>query len=119
MSCGVGCRCSSDMMLLWLWCRPAATAPIQPLAWKFPYAESVALKSKKKKKQKKTENSGKVIEWTLFSVRSNLQSSPKHTVPLVLQISPDSMDYLGASEQQIVFLALLIVRGHFHLNVFA
>ena len=27
MSCGVGCRCSSDPVLLWLWHRPAATAP--------------------------------------------------------------------------------------------
>ena len=28
MSCGVGQRQSSDLMLLWLWCRPAAAAPI-------------------------------------------------------------------------------------------
>ena len=27
-SCGVDCRCSSDPPLLWLWCRPAAVAPI-------------------------------------------------------------------------------------------
>ena len=33
LSCGVDCRCSSDLVLLWLWCRPAAVAPIQPLAW--------------------------------------------------------------------------------------
>ena len=30
MSCGVGCRHRSDPKLLWLWCRLAATAPIQP-----------------------------------------------------------------------------------------
>ena len=35
-----------------LWCRPAAEAPIQPLAWELPYAESGALKSKKKKKKR-------------------------------------------------------------------
>ena len=28
MSCGVGCRCSSDPTLLWLWCRLAAIYPI-------------------------------------------------------------------------------------------
>ena len=28
MSCGVGCRIGLDLALLWLWCRPAATAPI-------------------------------------------------------------------------------------------
>ena len=33
-----------------LWCRLAAAAPIQPLAWQLPYASGVALKSKKKKK---------------------------------------------------------------------
>ena len=41
----------SDPVLLWLWCRLAAVAPIGPLAWKPPYAASVALKSKKKKKK--------------------------------------------------------------------
>ena len=36
--------------MLWLWCGPAATALIQPLAWEIPYAASAALKRKKKKK---------------------------------------------------------------------
>ena len=31
-------------MLLWLWCRPVATAPVRPLAWEFPYAAGAALK---------------------------------------------------------------------------
>ena len=53
MSCGVGHRHSSDLALLWLWCRPAATTPIQPLSWELPYATGVALKDKKKKKKKK------------------------------------------------------------------
>ena len=38
MSCGVGHRCGSDLALLWLWCRPAPAALIQPLAWELPYA---------------------------------------------------------------------------------
>ena len=50
MSCGVGCRRSTDLGLLWLWCRPAAVAPIRPLAWEPPYAMGVALKGKKTKK---------------------------------------------------------------------
>ena len=49
VSCGVGLRHSSDPALLWLWCRPAATAPIRPLAWEPPYAIDMALKKKKKK----------------------------------------------------------------------
>ena len=36
MNCGAGCRCGSDPTLLWLWCRPAATALIRPLAWEPP-----------------------------------------------------------------------------------
>ena len=42
-----------DPMLLWLWCRPAAEAPIRPLAWEPPYATGVALKRQKKKKKEK------------------------------------------------------------------
>ena len=45
MSCGVGCRCSSDMVLPWLWCRLAA---VVSSSWKLPYATGVALKSKNK-----------------------------------------------------------------------
>ena len=48
MSCGIGRRCSSDLALLWLWSRLAATAPVQPLAWDPPYAVGVALKRQKK-----------------------------------------------------------------------
>ena len=51
MSCGVGCRHSSDLARLW--CRPAATALIRPLAWKPPYAAGAALKRQKDKKKKK------------------------------------------------------------------
>ena len=43
------------MLLLWLWCRPAATAPIRSLslAWETPYAFGMALKQTKDKRQKK------------------------------------------------------------------
>ena len=42
-----------DLALLWLWCRPVATAPIQPLAWEPPYAVGVALKRPKKKNKRR------------------------------------------------------------------
>ena len=45
--CCVGCRCSLDTALLWLWCRLAAVALIQPLTWELPYAIGADLKSKK------------------------------------------------------------------------
>ena len=40
------------MVLLWLWCRPAATAPIRPLAWEPPYAMGEALGRQKDKNKK-------------------------------------------------------------------
>ena len=55
MNCGVGRICGSDPALLWLWCGPAATAQIQPLAWEPPYAVGAALEKKTKKKKKKEE----------------------------------------------------------------
>ena len=54
MSCGVGGRRGLDPTLLWLWCRPLATAPIRPLAWEPPCATRAALE--KAKRQKKLYN---------------------------------------------------------------
>ena len=42
-----------DLSLLWLWCKPAATALIRPLAWEPPYAAGAALEKTKKRKDKK------------------------------------------------------------------
>ena len=52
MSCGVGCRGGSDLLWLWLWRRPAATAPIRPLAWESTYAAGAALEKAKRQKKK-------------------------------------------------------------------
>ena len=46
-----GCRCGSDLVLLWLWHRPAAVALVRPLAWEPPYAGFVALEKTEKKKK--------------------------------------------------------------------
>ena len=51
MNCG-GHRCGSDLVLLWLWHRLAATALIRPLAWEPAYAAGMALKRPKKKKER-------------------------------------------------------------------
>ena len=51
MSYGVGHhRHGLDPVLLWLWGRLAAAAPIQPQAWEHPYAVVVVLNRQKKKK---------------------------------------------------------------------
>ena len=52
LSCDVSCRHGLDLVLLWLWCRLLAAAPIQPLAWELLYATGVAPRKKKKKKMK-------------------------------------------------------------------
>ena len=43
--CATGHRRGLDPVLLWLWCRLAAVAPIWPPAWELPYATGVALKN--------------------------------------------------------------------------
>ena len=50
MSCGVDCRRGLDPMLLWR--RPAATAPIRPLAWEPPYTTGAALEKAKRQGRK-------------------------------------------------------------------
>ena len=45
-----------DPALLWLWCRPAATALIRPLAWEPPCSIGEALEKTKKKLKLKNKN---------------------------------------------------------------
>ena len=66
MSCGVGCRYSSDRVLLWLWRRPAAIAPIRPLAWEPPYAKGAAQEVAKKQKNKKKKRKKETNIWQIF-----------------------------------------------------
>ena len=66
--------------LVWLWCRPAARAPIRPLALEPPYAMCAALTWGGKKKEEE--------EWELYRVRvlsSNSQAI--HGSYLTLNIS--------------------------------
>ena len=56
VNCGVDHRLDSDPVLLWLWCRPAATALIGPLAWEPPYAAKVAQEMAKRQKKRRGGN---------------------------------------------------------------
>ena len=50
-----------------IWCRPAAVAPIRPLAWEPPYAAGVALKKQKKKRRRilaGLKNTPQGIKWS-------------------------------------------------------
>jgi len=48
MSSGVAHRHGLDLMLLWLWHRLAAAAPVRSLAKEIPYAMGAAIKKEKK-----------------------------------------------------------------------
>ena len=81
MSCGVGCKWGLDLVLLWLWCRPAVTAPIRPLAWEPPYAVGATLKKNKIKKNK-TQNIRQLLPGSFKRLESKLESpqpGTKHT----------------------------------------
>ena len=49
-SWGIGRGCGLDLVLPWLWHRPAAVTLIQPLALELRYAADAAVKRKRKKK---------------------------------------------------------------------
>ena len=73
--CGIGRRCSLDLVVLWLWCRPAVVAPIRPPAWEPPYAVGAALKKERKKK--------KFYNYFKVKLRSCLLQPPIPTINLV------------------------------------
>ena len=55
-------------MLLWFWRRPAATAPIEPLAWEPPHAVEAAQEMAKRQKKKKNKNKKLIQETDCTSV---------------------------------------------------
>ena len=51
MSCVVGRRRGSDLVLLWFWRKPAATAQIGNLAWELTCAAGAPPPQKRQKKE--------------------------------------------------------------------
>ena len=74
-SCGVGCKCSLDPTLLWLWCRLAAVALIGPLVWEPPYVMGAALK---KQRDQTKPNTPHVFIHTHTMVLSGSREQIKH-----------------------------------------
>ena len=71
-------RHGSDLVLLWLWSRPAATALIQPLAWEPPYATVAALKRQKPKpKQNKTKQKKATMNHTSECLKYRTLNIPR------------------------------------------
>ena len=51
--------------LLWLWCRPEATALVRPLAWEPPCAAGAALGKDKRQKKKSFLGVPVVAQWLM------------------------------------------------------
>ena len=66
-------------MLLRLWRRPAAAAPVRPLAWEPPYATGAALEKTKNQKRKKKKKMVSLLNYVpcQFGVVDGLISSVK------------------------------------------
>ena len=84
MSCCIGHRCGLDPVLLWLWCRPEAAAPILFLASELPYASGILKRKEKEKNIPSLSNfhvyTAVLLMMTLFSGRispSNKESNSK------------------------------------------
>ena len=70
------CRCGLDLVLLWLWCRPAAAALIRPLAaGELPYAAGAALKKEKKKERKMVVSCDECYERNTHMLKSRILGS--------------------------------------------
>ena len=76
MNCGIGCRCGSDPVLLWIWCRPAAAAPNKLLASELPCAMGAGLKRQKKKNYqgKEYKSINVIFLLNVISVKENQRS---------------------------------------------
>ena len=110
MSCGVGLRCGSDLELLWLWRRPAATAPIRPLAREPPQAVGAAQEmAKRQKKEKKTKQIK--VQTEVLPDQNLIAKQPSHP------------EYLTVENRELSFLiyipnsALLYTSPYLKINV--
>ena len=86
VSCGVGRRCNSDLALLWLWRRPAAVAPIGPLAWELPRAAGADIEKAKQQQQQQQQQRTKKTTGTktsMSSLRVQLTSLRKIRWPIL------------------------------------
>ena len=87
MRCGAGRRHGLDHALLWLWCRPAAMAPIGPLAWEPPSATGTAL-------QKKIIKGDRTEFISVFSDNFQLQVIFSHSIKMPSIYLPTYIHYM-------------------------
>ena len=81
VSCGVGRRSHSDPVLLWLGCKPAAVAPIQPLAWEPPCATGVALNKQTRNHENDKLEESKEVGGSSTAIEGKLKGMKLETAP--------------------------------------
>ena len=86
MNCGVGCRSSSDtVVLLGLWHGPEAAAPIWPLPCELPYATGTVLKRKKRKEKKADPTALPLLcHWLERQIGANNLETKQHNYVLTI-----------------------------------
>ena len=111
-SCGVGRRRGSYLALLWLWCRLATVALIQPLAWELLCATGVALKRKqnKTKQNSKTHVVSKIGLWGFYASLTDEETSSERLRNLSPEIPRNAQHYCKHSVSDRCYL---LVRKHY------
>ena len=77
--------------MLWLWCRPAATALIGPLVWEPPYVIGAALKKQKQKQKTRKQVTKQYVHYDLI-FEKNLHKGMLRKVDRI--INTDILPYL-------------------------
>ena len=85
-----------DPVWPWLWCRPAAVAPIQPLAWELPCATGAALK--------KTTKTGKPWVSSQLHPYLSVPGSPVHLKSTALPMGREGGGREGRREGGVLTL---------------
>ena len=105
-------------MLLWLWCRLAATAPIRPLAREFPYATGLILKKKAKKKKKEKKSFHIFFSSISISFLDQIQSSfLSYLIHTLITLHPFSSFVLNCSIVNLVW-AISVSTKNFYKQTF-
>ena len=134
MSYGVGHRCGSDLVSLCLWCKLAAAALTQPLAWEPPHAAVRPLKAKIQKTNEQTNLKMERIPYIFSSLRLTHKGSkevkgaektpeqsppwvgssiPAHTCSLPFRILPSGQRHLPCFRWSSFSQEYFLILGQF------
>ena len=100
----------AQILLLWLWCRLVATAPIRPPAWEPPYVSGVALKRQKtkKKKKRKIKLTNEVLNTFLLRLGISKDTHFHHLYSNVWEVLTTAMGW-GAVRKAEIYLVFIPV----------